>query len=57
MASTEYRVVYVRDGRTQYRDGFRHKDIEWGSYFHDIREHEVIGWEERIIGDWKKSDD
>jgi hypothetical protein len=43
----EYRVVYRRDGREQFRDGFPKKDINWGGYFHNIKQHEIIRWEER----------
>jgi hypothetical protein len=55
MSSIEYRVVYLRDGRRQYREGFPKKDVNWGGYFHNIREGEVVGWEERTISDWRKS--
>ena len=48
----EYRVAYRRDGIVQYQDGFPKPDLNWGSYFHNIRPHEVIGWQKRTIGEW-----
>ena len=57
MSTIEYRVIYLRDGRETYRDGFRKKDINLGSYFHDIHNYEVVRWEERTIGDWRPSND
>lgn len=52
MATVEYRVIYMRNGSRQHRDGFRDKNLNWGAAFHDIRQHEVIGWEKRSISDW-----
>lgn len=53
----EYRVVYKRDGREQYREGFPSKNINWGGYWHDIRQWEVVRWEERTIetSSWRTS--
>lgn len=55
MSTTEYRVIYLRNGARQYREGFPKRDINWGSYFHNIRPAEVVGWEERTISDWRPS--
>lgn len=56
MSGKEYRVVYMRDGRRQYRDGFPEKNIQWEGYFHNIKAFEVIGWQERTKSDWTDCD-
>lgn len=54
----EYRVIYRRNRREDWRGGFPTPDIEWESYFHNIRAHEVVRWERRTISTsaWERID-
>lgn len=56
---TEYRVVYKRNGREEWRGGFPKPDIDWASWIHNILPYEVVRWEKRdiVTSDWEPTND
>jgi hypothetical protein len=48
----------MRNGRKDYVDGFPFKDLNWNSYFHDVKAYEIIGWQVRTISksEWENDE-